>query len=167
MRGRSHGGGSGSGGVGLGGGQLLPVVERTGMSSRYRPWVETGGATRVYSVPYSEHSSFDEICEFVKVCKPRTLIPTVNADTRQETEKARPPSPPSPTPVRTVRRGRVAQCPRASVRSQCPQLRPGSCKQPRRDSPSRGAAAPCRRAQVCSPSGRRTGTDPATSSRSM
>ncbi|KAJ1627611.1 hypothetical protein T492DRAFT_842231 [Pavlovales sp. CCMP2436] len=81
------GGGSGSGGVGLGGGQLLPVVERTGMSSRYRPWVETGGATRVYSVPYSEHSSFDEICEFVKVCKPRTLIPTVNADTRQETEK--------------------------------------------------------------------------------
>ena len=36
-----------------------------------RPWVENGGATRCYSVPYSEHSSFDELVAFVEARAPR------------------------------------------------------------------------------------------------
>ena len=52
-----------------------------------RPWVENGGATRCYSVPYSEHSSFDELVAFVERVRPARVTPTVNAATRGDRER--------------------------------------------------------------------------------
>jgi len=45
----------------------------------YKPWMEHGGSTRVYSIPYSEHSSYEQLQNFVKLVKPRKIEPTVNA----------------------------------------------------------------------------------------
>ena len=39
------------------------------------------------SVPYSEHSSYTELQALVGLLKPRTLVPTVNAQTRTERER--------------------------------------------------------------------------------
>ena len=63
--------------------------ERLGVvsASSYAPWVENDGATRVYAVPYSEHSSFDELLAFVRRVKPVRVTPTVNAQTDFEREK--------------------------------------------------------------------------------
>jgi DNA cross-link repair 1A protein len=33
----------------------------------------------VYGVPYSEHSSFEELRAFVHALQPRSVVPTVNA----------------------------------------------------------------------------------------
>ncbi|GLE01716.1 hypothetical protein PINS_up010550 [Pythium insidiosum] len=35
------------------------------------------GKIRIYGIPYSEHSSFAELCEFLRVLNPSTIIPTV------------------------------------------------------------------------------------------
>ena len=70
-------GGSSSGG---GAGAMI-------MAAGYKPWVENDGATRCYSVPYSEHSSFDELVAFVRRIRPVKVTPTVNADTRAQREK--------------------------------------------------------------------------------
>ena len=53
----------------------------------YKPWVENGGATRCYSVPYSEHSSFTELVAFVERVRPNKVTPTVNADTPKDRER--------------------------------------------------------------------------------
>jgi hypothetical protein len=37
-----------------------------------------GGRVQVFSVPYSEHSSFEELCEFVRWLRPVAVVPTVN-----------------------------------------------------------------------------------------
>jgi hypothetical protein len=52
-----------------------------------KPWVENEGRTRVYAVPYSEHSSYTELREFIKVLKPKKITPTVNAATKEERVK--------------------------------------------------------------------------------
>ena len=44
----------------------------------YKPWVENDGRTRLYSVPYSEHSSFPQLVQFVKTVSPAAIVPTVN-----------------------------------------------------------------------------------------
>lgn len=41
------------------------------------------GAITVHSAPYSEHSSFSELCTFVRALKPRWIIPTVNNRSRE------------------------------------------------------------------------------------
>lgn len=38
-------------------------------TTQYKPWIE--GRKRQYAVPYSEHSSFDELVAFVRAMKPR------------------------------------------------------------------------------------------------
>jgi len=56
-------------------------------SSGCRCWIENDGRTRVYSVPYSEHSSFDELQAMVRDIRPRRLVPTVNSETRESKER--------------------------------------------------------------------------------
>nr|QDO16373.1 DNA cross-link repair 1A [Lingulodinium polyedra] len=50
---------------------------------RFRPWVENEGRTKVFSVPYSEHSSVSELRELVAVLRPKKVIPTVNVERTQ------------------------------------------------------------------------------------
>ena len=57
------------------------------LAASWRPWIENDGATRCYSVPYSEHSSFDELVAFVARVRPVKVTPTVNADTRADRDR--------------------------------------------------------------------------------
>ena len=45
------------------------------LAASWRPWIENDGATRCYSVPYSEHSSFDELVAFVARVRPVKVPP--------------------------------------------------------------------------------------------
>lgn len=38
---------------------------------------DPSGKIHVYGIPYSEHSSFAELCDFVQVVNPHAIIPTV------------------------------------------------------------------------------------------
>jgi Cft2 family RNA processing exonuclease len=50
--------------------------------------VRIKGANEVHLVPYSEHSNFAELLEFVKFLRPKKLIPTVGVD-GDDSEKAK------------------------------------------------------------------------------
>lgn len=43
----------------------------------------------LYGVPYSEHSSFSELREFVSLCRPKHLIPTVCRNGKEEADRQR------------------------------------------------------------------------------
>ena len=51
-----------------------------------KPWAENEGSTRLFGVPYSEHSSYEELHALVSALRPRTLVPTVNAETSKARE---------------------------------------------------------------------------------
>jgi len=62
-----------------------PLESMKGALESLKPKVSHGGKVRIYSVPYSEHSSYDELCAFVEELidfnagdVPR-IIPTVGA----------------------------------------------------------------------------------------
>lgn len=52
-----------------------------------RVWAENDGKTRIYGVPYSEHSSYDELQSLANALKPKRVVPTVNSETRSAKEK--------------------------------------------------------------------------------
>ncbi|KAG7386309.1 hypothetical protein PHYPSEUDO_000437 [Phytophthora pseudosyringae] len=45
---------------------------------------DPSGKIHVYGIPYSEHSSFAELCEFVQVVNPHSIIPTVNCGSKRK-----------------------------------------------------------------------------------
>lgn len=53
-------------------------------SGRLQVWREQDGRAAVYGIPYSEHSSWSELRCCVKLLRPKRLIPTVNAATRDQ-----------------------------------------------------------------------------------
>ena len=52
-----------------------------------RVWAENDGTTRVYGVPYSEHSSYTELHALVSALRPACVVPTVNAERAAERER--------------------------------------------------------------------------------
>lgn len=56
----------------------LVAIRPTGWSHDQKRSKATSGDVCIYSVPYSEHSSFDELCMFVRFTQPVKIIPTVN-----------------------------------------------------------------------------------------
>ncbi|KAJ0401021.1 hypothetical protein P43SY_009901 [Pythium insidiosum] len=48
---------------------------------------DPSGKIRIYGIPYSEHSSFAELCDFLRVLNPCTIIPTVNCHTEKQVRK--------------------------------------------------------------------------------
>ena len=59
----------------------VPVTQGISTSTSRR------GAITIHSCPYSEHSSFLELCTFVRTLKPRWIIPTVNNRSREDVLK--------------------------------------------------------------------------------
>ena len=51
------------------------------------PWEGNNGSTKLYHVPYSEHSSYSELLGFVEKIRPRKITPTVNAETEKDRDK--------------------------------------------------------------------------------
>jgi DNA cross-link repair 1A protein len=45
---------------------------------------QTRGSFTVHGIPYSEHSSFDELVDCLDCLKPKRIIPTVSASKSQE-----------------------------------------------------------------------------------
>lgn len=45
------------------------------------------GSVSIYGIPYSEHSSFEELKNFIRVFKPKRVIPTVNCGNKAEREE--------------------------------------------------------------------------------
>jgi DNA cross-link repair 1A protein len=48
---------------------------------------DPSGAVRVYGIPYREHSSFAELCDFVRLLNPQSIIPTVNCHSERSVKK--------------------------------------------------------------------------------
>ncbi|GMF15739.1 unnamed protein product [Phytophthora fragariaefolia] len=48
---------------------------------------DPSGKIHVYGIPYSEHSSFAELCDFVQVVNPHAIIPTVNCSNKRQATK--------------------------------------------------------------------------------
>ncbi|KAL4140141.1 hypothetical protein PRNP1_015212 [Phytophthora ramorum] len=48
---------------------------------------DPSGKIHVYGIPYSEHSSFAELCDFVQVVNPQSIIPTVNCSNKRQATK--------------------------------------------------------------------------------
>ena len=67
-----------------------------------KPWVDNEGATRLYGIPYSEHSSYAELHCLVSALRPARVVPTVNAESAAARERligqVRPPPPPLAPP---------------------------------------------------------------------
>ncbi|CAM9394873.1 unnamed protein product [Scytosiphon promiscuus] len=51
------------------------------------PKPRRGQRAAVYSLPYSEHSSFNQLRDFVRAVKPKKIVPTVNAASSASVEK--------------------------------------------------------------------------------
>ena len=58
-----------------------------GVNALPRVWAENDGCTRMYGVPYSEHSSHTELHNLVSALKPNRIVPTVNAESAEQREK--------------------------------------------------------------------------------
>ncbi|GFH08530.1 DNA_LIGASE_A3 domain-containing protein, partial [Haematococcus lacustris] len=67
----------------------LHEVRKTLRESGSFPVRHKGGRLQVHLVPYSEHSSFPELQEYVKWVKPHKVIPTVNVEGAEGERKLR------------------------------------------------------------------------------
>lgn len=48
---------------------------------------DASGNIKIYGIPYSEHSSFAELTEFVQTMNPHLIIPTVNCYNDKQAKK--------------------------------------------------------------------------------
>eukprot|EP00667_Euglena_gracilis_P005109 EG_transcript_5142 len=65
---------------------FCPTGWSTGASGAYSKRQQ--GPFEVHSVPYSEHSSFRELLDFVEFLRPKSIVPTVDAKAFQATREA-------------------------------------------------------------------------------
>ncbi len=64
--------------------EAIVAFRPTGWAGHITMSEARAGKVKLYSVPYSEHSSFTQLKKFVKHLKPTKIVPTVNVESAKE-----------------------------------------------------------------------------------